>query len=362
MASEVLKELILINSAMSRAFRDHYDDAGLTHVEVPQIVGVTGACENVDTLFRVGNRLGCPLFFSQTGQLCLEQALLHFQGVWTSMHSGRDEELEDERHLRQFLLTEEEFDWSMASAGDRPYDEEEMYETMLQRIETAVKAACRGVIRAHGELLEKFGRPTTELAASLDKPFHRISYDNAIDLLAQNGFDDLKWGDDLKTAEEAAVVRIMNAGETQPRPVFIMRYPKEIKFFNMKVSEKDNRVVLSADLVFPVSGEGVGSAVREHDGTKLEQRLLGSTMFRLHQERGGTLNEFRWYLDLVSSGQTRPHAGYGIGNERVLQYLLGVADIRECSVFHHMARQTNDWNMQPVSVSEGLLSFEPSAA
>jgi asparaginyl-tRNA synthetase len=122
MPNGCLKELILINSAMSRAFRDHYENAGLTHVEVPQIVGVTGACENVDTLFRVGNRLGCPLYFSQTGQLCLEQALMHFPGVWTSMHSGRDEELEDARHLRQFLLTEEEFDWSMAGGEGRVYD------------------------------------------------------------------------------------------------------------------------------------------------------------------------------------------------------------------------------------------------
>jgi len=233
---------------------------------------------------------------------------------------------------------------------------------MLRRIESAVKAACRGVVSARGDLLARFGRDANRLAESLNKPFHRISYDDAVDLLVQNGFDDLKWGDDLKSAEEAAIVRMLNEGEDISRPVFIMRYPKEIKFFNMKVSEKDDRVVLSADLIFPGAGEGVGSAVREHDGAKLETRLLGSTMFRLHTERGGTLDEFRWYLDLVASGETKPHAGYGIGNERVLQYLLGQSDIRDCSVFHHMARQTDDWKVVPTQTKDQVLAFEPAAA
>lgn len=71
-----------------------------------------------------------------------------------------------------------------------------------------------------------------------------------------------------------------------------MKYPKEIKFFNMKVSERDSRVVLSADLILPVAGEAVGSAVREHDGKKLKERLLTSTMFHLHKERGGRYEDF----------------------------------------------------------------------
>jgi asparaginyl-tRNA synthetase len=309
---------------------------------VPQIVGITGACENVDTLFKVKSRVPVPLFFSQTGQLTLEQALRHVPGVYTVMQSGRDEELEDERHLRQFMLTEEEFDWSLSGHGGA-YDEEKMYGALLGRIEAAIKAMAGAVLTAHGrELAEQFGRDTGELAAGLAGPFPRISYDDAVALLRENGWWELAWGDDLTATHEAKIVELMADGGA-PRPVFIMRYPKEIKFFNMKVSERDDRVVLSADLVFPYAGEGVGSAVREHDGGKLTERLLGSTMYRLHRERGGTLDEFRWYLDLVSSGETRPHAGYGVGNERLIQYLLGKRDIRDCSLFHRMARETKDW-------------------
>jgi aspartyl/asparaginyl-tRNA synthetase len=110
-------------------------------------------------------------------------------------------------------------------------------------------------------------------------------------------------------------------------------------------------VVLSADLILPRSGEAVGSAVREHDAARLEQRLLGSTMFRLHTARGGSLEDFRWYLDIIGSGRTKPHACYGIGNERVIQYLTDAEDIRDCSIFAQMARQTSDWKVREAAAA-----------
>jgi asparaginyl-tRNA synthetase len=339
-----LKHLIPLVSTMRKATHRHYSDAGLAHVPVPQIVGITGACENVDTLFGVDSRVKVPLFFCQTGQLNLEQALQYYPGVYTIMVSGRDEECEDDRHLRQFNLTEEEFDWSMVSDGE--YDEERMFLEMLKHIESATKAICTATVTGHADSLSSvFGQDASAMAESLEKPFHRISYDEAVETLKMNGFPELQWGDDLEARHEARVVELMN-GEGFPRPVFITKYPKDIKFFNMKVSTNDERVVLSADLVLPRSGEAVGSAVREHDAGKLERRLVGSTMFRLHTARGGTLNDFRWYLDIIGSGNTKPHAGYGIGNERVVQYLTGAKDIRDCSIFAQMAAQTSDWKVK----------------
>ncbi|MEA3248957.1 MAG: amino acid--tRNA ligase-related protein [Patescibacteria group bacterium] len=336
-----LKHLIPLVSTMRKATHRHYSEAGLTHVPVPQIVGITGACENVDTLFNVASRVPVPLFFCQTGQLNLEQALQYYPGVYTIMVSGRDEEKEDARHVRQFSLTEEEFDWSLVS--DAKYDEERMFEEMLRRIEVAVKSICQTVVAAHPEtLIREFKQDAGGLATSLNEPFHRISYDEAVEVLKKNGFPELKWGDDLEARHETRIVELLNGGDF-PVPVFIMRYPKDIKFFNMKVSTTDDRVVLSADLILPHSGEAVGSAVREHDAAKLERRLLGSTMFRLHTARGGTLDDFRWYLDIIGSGRTKPHAGYGIGNERVIQYLTGAKDIRDCSIFAQMTRETCDW-------------------
>lgn len=333
---------------------EHYRNLGLQYMEVPAIVGITGACENVDTLFKVGNRLELPLFFTQTGQLALEQVLQYAHGVYTVIHSGRDEEDEDERHLRQFLLTEEEFDCSMAGMTRETYAEEKMYEALLSHIEKAVKAMARGVLESEKKVLaDEYGRDPGALKEIVARPFLRISYEDAITKLQRQGFADLRFGDDLVAAHEAKIVELVNKeargyGGTIGHwsPVFIMRYPKEIKFFNMKVSEKDPRVVLSADLIFPYSGEAVGSAVREHDGVKLLVRLLTSKMYRLHEQRGGTYDDFRWYTEgMILSQKTLPHAGYGVGNERILQFVLGLPDIRDCSLFSLINKQTGDWEV-----------------
>lgn len=123
-----------------------------------------------------------------------------------------------------------------------------------------------------------------------------------------------------------------------------MKYPKEIKFFNMKVSTKDPRVCLSADLIFPYAGEGTGASVREHDFERLRDRLITSTMYKLHLKRGGKYEDFKWYLDIMEKKATNPHAGYGIGNDRVLQYIMGAKDIRSVSIFSLLNSQTGDWS------------------
>jgi len=112
----------------------------------------------------------------------------------------------------------------------------------------------------------------------------------------------------------------------------------------MKVSTNDPRVCLSADLIFPYAGEGTGSAVREHDFDKLNERLITSTMYKLHVQRGGRYEDFKWYLDIMEKKATNPHAGYGIGNDRVMQYILGEKDIRNASLFYLLNMQTGDWN------------------
>ena len=336
--------LAKVSQSLNFGAAEHYQNTGLTYVDVPEIVGITGACENVDTLFKVGNRLDIPLFFTQTGQLSLEQALQSFRGCYTVIHSGRDEEEEDERHLRQFRLTEEEFDCSFAGLTRKNYDEEKMYEALLNHIQLAVRGMIRRVLADNREVLVKsYQRDVAKLEQALTVNFLRINYEDAVKLLKKNGFSQLKFGDDLKADHEQAVVRLLNKRGAE-LPVFICRYPKEIKFFNMKVSKKDPRVVLSADLIFPYSGEGTGSAVREHDYRKLLKRLLTSTMYRLHLERGGTLADFQWYLKVIKKQGTNPHAGYGIGNERVLQYIFGEKDIRNVSLFSLLNRQSKDWH------------------
>lgn len=339
---EHFSNLVKVAEALSFGFSEHYRSSGLTYVDAPEIVGITGACENVDTLFRVKGKKDIPLFFTQTGQLSLEQALQSFSGVFTVIHSGRDEDKEDSRHLRQFRLTEEEFDCTMIGMTRDSYDEDAMYEALLSHIEAAIKSGISSVLKCTPEILERYGRDISTLENAIIQDFHRISYEDSIKLLNDNGYPELVFGDDLKEHHEAEIIKLMNSSE--PRlPVFIMKYPEEIKFFNMKEYTKDPKVVLSADLILPYSGESVGSAVREHDYEKLNDRLLRSTMYSLHVKRGGSYKDYEWYLDIMKNKKTNPHAGYGIGNERVLQYIFGEIDIRNVSVFSLLNIQNRDW-------------------
>lgn len=354
MESSHFHNVVNISSAMFYSALEHYKSIGLQWVDVPEIVGITGACENVDTLFKVSSRVKVPLFFTQTGQLALEQALQYTSGVFTVIHSGRDEEIEDFRHLRQFRLTEEEFDCTTIGMTRENYDEDIMYEELLNHIEQATKAMVSGVVNTHQDLLSNYySRDVEALKDIVQKPYLRILYEDAVELLKLNGYDSLEFGDDLKAEHEAKIVELLNIREKRGEdiqkwsPVFIMKYPKDIKFFNMKVSEKDPRVVLSTDCVFPYSGESVGAAVREHDGIKLLIRLLTSNMFRIHQDNGGRYEDFRWYTeDMILAQKTFPHAGYGIGNERIIQFILGSHDIREGSTMSLMAKQTCDWDLK----------------
>lgn len=342
--NEHFSHLAKINQSLHFSVYENYQKQGLTYMDVPEVVGITGACENVDTLFKVQTKLNIPLFFTQTGQLSLEQALQSFHGVCTTIHSGRDEDKEDERHLRQFRLTEEEFDCTLAGMSLDNYDENKMFEALLSHIQSAVQAILKGVLKDNSEMLRKvYKRHVERLEYAAQTNFLRIAYEDAVSLLNKNGYSKLTFGDDLKSDHEAKIVSLLNK-KSEELPVFITHYPKEIKFFNMKQSLKDSRVVMSADLILPYAGEATGSAVREHDFEKLNERLTTSTMFKLHTQRGGVYEDFLWYLNIVKKKGSHPHAGYGIGNERVIQYILGESDIRRSSLFSMLNKQTGDWD------------------
>src|SRR3990170_6851543 len=205
--TEHLKNLALVNASLNQGTAGFYRQLEALYVDVPEIVGITGACENVDTLFKVGNRLDIPLFFTQTGQLSLEQSLQYFPGAYTVIHSGRDEEEEDERHLRQFRLTEEEFDCSLAGMTRSNYNEEKMFKALLNHIQGAVQAMIKTVIKDHGKLLAKeYRRDMAKLTEASRKDFLRINYEDAVKLLQKNGKPKLKFGDDLKAGDEALIV------------------------------------------------------------------------------------------------------------------------------------------------------------
>ncbi|MFB5089490.1 hypothetical protein PGC35_20280 [Psychrobacillus sp. PGGUH221] len=336
-----LSQLDLISKVQNKAIKavsNHYEEKGLLEVPVPILVGITGACENVSTLFKLGD--DSRIHLTQTGQLALEQALQFAKGVYCITKSFRTDFI-SERHLNEFTLIEEEISCSHKSIGMNynEYSEDEMFDHLLQNISNSIKSMIASVLKYCKEDLIERGVNISRLETAVDLPFHRITYTDAIKLLNSSGnIGHVEWGEDLKSKHELLLIDLVaNRENTIPLPTFVTHYPKEIKFFNMKEHEQNSEIVNSADLLLPGVGEAVGSAVREHNYEKLIERLLNSVMFQHIQEKGlATLEDFKPYLQVIEDKRTDPHAGYGIGLERVIQYILGEKDIRKCSVSYQL--------------------------
>lgn len=296
--------------------RRYFEAEGFVEVPVPHITKATGACENINTMFDV-SFFGERRYLAQTGQLYLEVLTPYLGRVWAAGPSFRAEPDVDDRHLVEFTLVELEF-----KGG---------FEELLTHIEGTVSSMFEEVLRSRGEDLELLGVDRKRLKG-MRPPFKRIKYADAVELLEGMG---VRWGDDLKSVHEKRLVQYFGG-----KPLFITHYPKAIKFFNMKENDTNPDVVDSADLILPFSGEAVGAAEREYEYERLLNRLLESSMFRLLKERGGTLEDFGWYLNFYKEIGGCRHSGCGIGMNRVTQSVLGVSDIRETTVWP-MNRESN---------------------
>ena len=149
-------------------------------------------------------------------------------------------------------------------------------------------------------------------------PFPRITYDEAIELLKEKGFDDIEWGEDFGAPHETAIA------ESFDKPVFITNYPAAIKAFYMKPDPNREEVVLCADLIAPEGyGEIIGGSQRIDDLELMEKR---------YEEHNLTGDAYNWYLELRKYGSV-PHSGFGLGLERTVAWLSGVEHVRETIPF-----------------------------
>jgi len=299
-----------INDSLMWGARTYFREKGFLWVEVPTLTKITGACENVDTLYAV-NHFGQEAYLAQTGQLYLEAKIPLHEKVWTIITSSRAEAEADKRHLNQFSLVE------MEHQGD--------FETMVPNIEGAIKAMLSEAVESREELLQEIGR-AAEVYRWIQAPFARVTYTEGIKMLQDKGYP-IQWGEDLSSKEEAQLVKLCG-----DKPTFITHFPKAIKFFNMKVNDKDENVVNSTDLIMPYSGESVGAAERENDVARLTARLLDSKMYKILAARGKNLEDFHDYLKMVEKYPLL-HSGCGIGFNRISQSVLGVDDIRASTNF-----------------------------
>jgi asparaginyl-tRNA synthetase len=305
-----------IEASLLEGARKYFKENDFTEMVTPHVTKATGSCENVSTMFEV-NDLGTQAYLCQTGQLYLEAMIPKLGNVYCVGPSFRKEmnpaeKKEDKRHLIEFTLVEMEFPGN--------------YEQLLDRIEGLIRAVVN-VIDNNKDDLEYMGVSSKRLE-QIRKPFARLDYEKQAIPLVKDYFPDAYFGMDLNHTMEMTISSCL-----PDTPVFIMHYPKEIKFFNMRENDHDTRIVNSADLILPYSGEAVGAAERENRYDYLKKRLEDSTMLKQLVEKGGSIKDFEWYLECVKHNGELLHSGCGVGLNRVTQYVLGARDIRVSTPF-----------------------------
>ncbi len=303
-----LQAVVKIEASLLKGARKYFEEHGFIEVVVPHITKATGACENIATMFEL-DYFGQKGYLSQTAQLYLEVLTPFLEKVWCIGPSFRAEPLADERHLTEFTLIELEF------AGN--------FNELLEHIEATICSMINNVLKERKEELQLL-KVDVDRLRKIRKPFKRINYIEAVGLLEESG---VIWGDDLKSHHEKRLVQIHGH-----QPLFITHFPKAIKFFNMRENDENPAIVNSADLLLPISGEAVGAAEREHRYDKLYRRLIESTMFKQLVSKGGSIEDFKWYLDFYKEPRLL-HSGCGIGLNRVTQFVLGTNDIRATTAF-----------------------------
>ncbi len=295
--------ILRVRSTIIRACRDYFDGRGFTLLDAP--IFTPAACEGTTTLFAT-DYFGEQAYLTQSGQLYAEAGAMAFGKVYCFGPTFRAEKSKTRRHLTEFWMVEPEVAY-MDLAADMDLAED-FIEYVVQR-----------TVRERRRELETLERDVAALQR-VRKPFPRMTYAEAVELLQRNGCA-IEWGADFGGDEETA---ISNAFD---RPVLVHRYPVECKAFYMKADPSDPRVALCVDVLAPQGyGEIIGGGQREDDLATLERKIEAHQLPK---------DAFRWYLDLRRYGSV-PHAGFGMGIERAVAWVCGLHHVRETIPFPRM--------------------------
>jgi len=295
--------ILRIRAEVIAAVRQYFDDHGFTLVDAP--IFTPNACEGTSNLFQVGY-FDTQAFLTQSGQLYSEAAAMALGRVYCFGPTFRAEKSKTRRHLTEFWMVEPEV----------AYTDLDGVMDLAEDFLCSVVARVLAKRRPELEILE---RDLSKLER-VQKPFPRIRYEEAIEILKSKGLP-AKFGDDFGGDEETII------SEQFDRPVMIHRYPREIKAFYMKADPKDPRVAMGVDVIAPEgAGEVIGGGQREDDLKELEAQI----------ERHNLPKEaFGWYLDLRRYGSV-PHGGFGMGIERCVGWICGLHHVRESIPFPRM--------------------------
>ncbi len=251
---------------------------------------------------------GGETFLTVSGQLNVEAYCMAMSKVYTFGPTFRAENSNTTRHLAEFWMVEPEI--AFADLNDLA----DLAEDFLKSVFRSVLDRCPDDMAFFAERIEP--EAITRLVSFIEQPFARVEYGDAIEILknAEKKFDfPVDWGLDLQTEHERYLTEVHFKG-----PVVVMNYPDEIKAFYMRQND-DGKTVAAMDVLAPGIGEIIGGAQREERLDVLKERMA-------HHELDA--ETYDWYLDLRRYG-TVPHAGFGLGFERLILYITGLSNIRD---------------------------------
>ena len=327
--TNLFRAVFRIRSVAAAAIHRFFQEQGFVYVNTPIIT--TSDCEGAGEMFRVTtiDPKNPPLtesgevdwsqdFFGKhasltvSGQLNAENFAMAFGDVYTFGPTFRAENSNTTRHAAEFWMIEPEMAFAELE------DIMELGEGLTRHVVDHALTRCESDLKLFDNFVDK--GLIDRLKGMLAQPFARVSYREAIHILEDSGKEftfPVAFGVDLQTEHERFL-----AEEHFRRPVIVYDYPKEIKAFYMRGND-DGETVAAMDVLVPRIGELIGGSQREERLDKLLARIA---------EMGQKPEDYWWYLDLRRFGSV-PHAGFGMGFERLLMMLTGITNIRDVIPF-----------------------------
>lgn len=318
-----------VRSVLSYAIHKYLQEHGFVYVHTPLIT--SSDCEGAGEMFNVSTLdlenlpktedgkidyskdfFGRPTHLTVSGQLDVETFAFAFRNVYTFGPTFRAENSNTVKHASEFWMIEPEMCFADLT------DYMDVAEDMLKYVISYVLENCPDEMNFFNSFVD-----TTlleRLHNIVNSDFGRISYTDAVEILKEHNAEfefPVDWGTDLQTEHERYL-----SEKIFKKPVFVTDYPTEIKAFYMK-QNSDGKTVAAADLLAPGIGEIIGGSQREDDLTILEEKIK---KFGLNEK------DYWWYLDLRRYGSV-PHAGFGLGFERLIMYVTGMGNIRDVIPF-----------------------------
>jgi len=261
------------------------------------------SCEDTTTLFELKYFHLGKAYLSQSGQLYIEAGIASHNKVFDFGPTFRAEKSKTRRHLTEFWMMDAEM-----AFVEHDENMETQEQLILYIIDYVLKNCKEELI-----ILER----DIDKLKNIKSPFGRITYERAIKKIQKMG-SKIKIGDDFGAEDETLLT------QNSKTPIFIEKWPKNIKAFYMKIDPKNPKLVLGSDLIAPEGhGEIIGGSQREDDYEILKKRMIKEKI---------PIKEFQWYLDLRKYGSV-PHSGFGYGLERLTGWICGRKHIRETIPF-----------------------------